>query len=329
MRSLAYGFLVYFTVIRYLVRLLAEIILGKEVTQRFGFPYPFIFGFISISITYFYIVIPLNKMNRIMNRFKSGEFEERVPMRRNDEIGEIAETFNQLANRVQFLIQTERKMTANLGHEIRTPLTRMMLHLNNVKERVELDESVLLLENEIRNLSTIASKLLKLAQLERDEFKPQLEVINLNDFIHKIARKMQGLAKSQSCRVEVISSPNLTCQSDKDLMEMVLDNILDNAIHYSGSNSVIQIIAQSNPDLEGEHVEIVVRDQGPGVPDSEIEKIFEQYERLDSARDRKAGGSGIGLAICRTIITSLGGTIEASNLNPGFEVRILLHRHES
>ena len=76
-------------------------------------------------------------------------------------------------------------------------------------------------------------------------------------------------------------------------------------------------------------MEIIVRDQGPGVPDSEIEKIFEQYERLDSARDRKAGGSGIGLALCRTVITSLGGTIEARNLNPGFEIRIRLLRHQS
>ena len=328
MRSLAFGFLVYFTVIRYLVRMLAEFILGKEVTQRFGFPYPFIFGFISISITYFYIVIPLNKMNRIMNRFKSGEFEERVPIRRNDEIGGIAETFNQLANRVQFLIDTERKMTANLGHEIRTPLTRMMLHLNNVKERVEIDESVLLLENEIRNLSTIASKLLKLAQLERDEFKPQLEVINLNEFIHKIARKMQGIAKSQSCRIEVISSETLNYQTDKDLLEMVLDNILDNAIHYSVSNSIIQVIAQLNLEPQGEAVEIIVRDQGPGVPETEFEKIFELYERLKSARERKAGGSGIGLAICRTVISSLGGTIMARNLNPGFEIRIRLFRNE-
>ena len=263
-----------------------------------------------------------------MNRFKSGEFEERVPIRRNDEIGGIAETFNQLANRVQFLIDTERKMTANLGHEIRTPLTRMMLHLNNVKERVEIDESVLLLENEIRNLSTIASKLLKLAQLERDEFKPQLEVINLNEFIHKIARKMQGIAKSQSCRIEVISSETLNYQTDKDLLEMVLDNILDNAIHYSVSNSIIQVIAQLNLEPQGEAVEIIVRDQGPGVPETEIEKIFEQYERLKSARERKAGGSGIGLAICRTVISSLGGTIMARNLNPGFEIRIRLFRNE-
>jgi signal transduction histidine kinase len=140
---------------------------------------------------------------------------------------------------------------------------------------------------------------------------------------------MQGLAKSQSCSIEVISSQTLTCQTDKDLMEMVLDNILDNAIHYSGSKSVIQVIAQSNSELQGELVEIIVRDQGPGVPDSEIEKIFEQYERLDSARDRKAGGWGIGLALCRTVITSLGGTIEARNLNPGFEIRIRLLRHQS
>jgi signal transduction histidine kinase len=102
-------------------------------------------------------------MNRITYLCNSGELEELVPMRRNDEIGVIADTVKQLANRVRILIQTERKMTANLGHEIRTTLTCMMLHLDNVKERVEIDESVLILDNEVRNLSTISSKLLKLA----------------------------------------------------------------------------------------------------------------------------------------------------------------------
>jgi signal transduction histidine kinase len=139
---------------------------------------------------------------------------------------------------------------------------------------------------------------------------------------------MQALAKSQSCSIELLSSQSLTCQTDKDLMEMVLDNILDNAIHYSGSHSVIQVIAQSNPESQGGQVEIIVRDQGPGVPDTYIEKTFEQYERLKFARERKVGGSGIGLAICKTVIKSLGGTILACNLNPGFEIRIRLFSNE-
>lgn len=323
MRSIAIGLLIYFTVLRYAVRITAEYYLGSSIANAFTYPYPILFGFFCLLVSYNYLVRPLNQMNRVMNRFKSGHFEERISIKRKDEIGEIAETFNELANRVQFLILTERNMTANLGHEIRTPLTRMMLHLNNVKERVDIDESVLLLENEIRNLSSIASKLLKLAQLERGEFKPQFERVNLYELVQNVARKMKGLARNQSCSIEVQAFGNSVCQTDRDLMEMVLDNILDNAIHYSGDSSLIQVVLNSDLKPEG-FVEISVRDQGPGVPESDIERIFMQFERVDASRDRKTGGSGLGLAICKSIVTSLGGSIEARNLNPGFEIRIRL-----
>jgi signal transduction histidine kinase len=318
MRSISFGLVFYFFIGRTIVQYVCDYYFGVERTAAFTYPYPVFFSPVAILMSYFYIVKPLRKINHVMNQFKIGAFEERLHIKRNDEIGNIADTFNDLASRLQLLIQSERHMTSNMGHEIRTPLTRMTWHLNNLRDRVDVEKSIDFLEYEIKNLANISSKMLKIAQIERSEFKPQLVDVQIHDLIHEVIDKTEGIASANHCRVEFHSDFTLTARTEKDLLEIVIDNIVHNAIQYTSQHSVIQIVLHVDPVTD--FFEISVRDQGLGVPENTLERIFLQFERVDQSRNKATGGTGLGLALCRSIAKALGGSIKARNLEQGFEI---------
>ena len=220
------------------------------------------------------------------------------------------------------MIHSERRMRANLGHEIRTPLARVMLHLNNVADHVDVENSLKMIEQEVQELSAISEKLLKLAQIERGEFKPVFEKVDLNQLIQESVKKMQIVANRQNCRILTEPSQLILVDSERGLLDTTLLNILENALRYSYANSTIQVLI--NQPEKFQRVEILVRDQGPGVPEADLQRIFQPFERTDESRNRNAGGTGLGLAICSTIVEHLGGKITARNLTPGFEVCISL-----
>lgn len=326
MRSISIGLVVYFFIGRNLVKLICDYYLGVSLTTSFTYPYPIFFSPVAIIMTYFYIVRPLRKINYVMNQFKLGAFEERLDIRRNDEIGNIAGTFNDLATRIQLMIRSERQMTSNMGHEIRTPLTRMTWHLNNIRDHVDVEKSIDFLEYEIQELANVSARMLKIAQIERSEFRPQLVEVNINELIYGVIDKTEGLAIGNFCRVELESSTQVNAKTEQDLIEIAIDNIVHNAIRYTAPNSVIKIIL--NQDSVNDFFEICVRDQGPGVPENYIDRIFKQFERVDPSRNQETGGTGLGLALCSSIAQALGGVIKASNLHPGLEIcfRVPLNR---
>ena len=319
MRSIAIGLVVYFFLGRNLVKLICDYYFGVPFTAIFSYPYPIFFSPVAVVMTYFYIVRPLRKIKYVMNQFKLGAFEERLDIKRNDEIGNIAETFNDLATRIQRMIRSERQMTSNMGHEIRTPLTRMTWHLNNIRDQVDVEKSIDFLEYEIHELANVSARMLKIAQIERSEFKPQLIDVNINELIYGVIDKTEGLAIENSCKVELEATSLVHAKTEPDLIEIAIDNIVHNAINYTAPDSVIKIILIN--DKVNNFLEISVRDHGPGVPEEYLERIFKQFERVDQSRNNETGGTGLGLALCYSIATALGGAIKASNLNPGLEIQ--------
>ena len=131
--------------------------------------------------------------------------------------------------------------------------------------------------------------------------------------------KTEGLAIENSCKVELVATSVVHAKTEPDLIEIAIDNIVHNAINYTVPNSVIKIIL--NNDTVNNFLEISVRDHGPGVPEEYLERIFKQFERVDQSRNNETGGTGLGLALCNSIATALGGAIKASNLYPGLEIR--------
>lgn len=311
-----------FFMFRYITRIIAVHYYPMPLIAVFTYPYPYLAGIYAFILTYVILVNPMKKIERAMRQFKSGQFDVRIHIKSKDELGTIAGVFNELADRIEIMIHSERRLRANIGHEIKTPLARVMLHLTNVADHVDVENSLKMIEQEVLEIAAISEKLLKLAQIERGEFQPDFEAVCLNDIIRHAILKMKVVCERQQCVILFEPCREVTISSERGLLETTLMNILDNAVRYSVPNSIILVKLEIQS--SDKTVAIRVIDQGKGVAEADIERIFLPFERTDQSRARHSGGTGLGLAICNSIIENLGGQISAHNLNPGFEVCISL-----
>jgi two-component system sensor histidine kinase CpxA len=289
------------------------------------YPYPWLLIPIAIfvaTVCYIHVCIPLIKIARVMDNFADGAFEERINIRRSDEVGRIATNFNKLADRVQGLIQTERRMGANLAHELRLPLSRMALLSDLILKNPEESDNVELLKREIMVISGLSTSLLRLAQYERNEFEIQVEVFSLEELIEEVASLFQVIATSKNCNFVIEVSNGLTLFTDKSLLQIAISNLIDNAIHYTKPDTSIEI--KAFVDQPGHLLRICVTDHGSGVPLEFLERILLPFERVDYSRNKGTGGAGLGLSIVKSIVKCLGGTIQLQNQNPGLQVELQL-----
>lgn len=322
MKSIAFRLLFFGTCMRTGLLLNDYYWRNGDILKTWRFPTPFIVIALTLTWATLDAGVPMRKIYKAMNRFKAGQFDERIVMNRRDEIGTIAETFNQLADRVQSMIESERRMTANLAHEIRMPLTRLAFLLDMLDCSSDSKPTSDLMKNEIIELSVIAQQLLRLAQIERSEFKPEAEYLDLNTLIPELVQRLQfGLEqKSLSCNFAPLE-PALVI-GDKSLLNIALMNILENAIKFTTPGTSVEILMTI--DKRPDYLKLSVRDQGPGVPPEDLERIFLPFERADVSRDRQTGGAGLGLSLAKSIIVCQNGTIQAQNLAQGFEISIHL-----
>ena len=294
-----------------------------DVPAIYTYPKPWILVVLVIYlliIFYFDICRPLIKIERTMDNYANGAFEERIRTRRKDEVGRIAINFNKLADRVQGLIQTERRMGANLAHELRLPLARMALLTDLILKRPEESGNIELLKREIMSLSGISTSLLRLAQYERKEFAIQTEVFPVEQLIQEIVSLAHFTAVSKNCSINVEVSTGLTLMTDRSLLQIAISNLIDNAIHYTHPHTTISVTAFV--DHPNHLVRILVRDHGSGVPPEFLDRILLPFERVDYSRNKGTGGIGLGLSIVRSIVKCLNGTIHLQNQNPGLQVEI-------
>jgi two-component system sensor histidine kinase CpxA len=257
-----------------------------------------------------------------MDNFADGAFEERINIRRVDEVGRIAINFNKLADRVQGLIQTERRMGANLAHELRLPLTRMSLLTDLILKHPEETENIELLKQEIISLSGLSKSLLRLAQYERTEFAIQAEVFSLEELIEEVVSLFQIVATSKNCSFDIEVANGLTLFTDKSLLQIAISNLIDNSIHYTQPDT--SIVIKAFVDQPFNMLRIRVTDHGNGVPSEFLERILLPFERVDYSRNKVTGGAGLGLSIVKSIVKCLGGTIHLQNQNPGLQVELQL-----
>lgn len=263
-------------------------------------------------------ISPLNSFRTYVADLADGHFENRFQFQPNHEFTELASDLNHLAQKVDEMIQSERSMSANFAHEIRLPLTRMGLYLEFLKAETKASELVSALETEIHGLASLSNRLLKLAQWERGETKPRIQWISTFDFLNEIKKIMCPLTLVKPCQIRVLCDKDYRLPMEADGMQHAIENIIENAIRYTTAGSEILIECE----LDGEWGLIRVSDQGPGVPEEDLIRIFKRFERVEASRDRKSGGVGLGLSIAFAIVKSHGGTVCAYNRNPGLSVEI-------
>ncbi len=257
----------------------------------------------------------LRELTAATKKVAKGDLEQHVPIRSNDELGELAASFNQMSADLAQSRDLRRQMTADVAHELRTPLTVVLGHTEALSDG-ELPpdpETFEIIYDETKRLNRLVEDLRTLSLSDAGELHLNRTKTSPEDLLeHALAaRKSEAAAKDVKLQIEIgVDLP--TVEVDPDRMTQVLVNLLDNALRYTPTGGKIKLSA--NRTQEG--VEIEVKDTGPGIPSEDLEHLFERFYRGDKSRQREEGGSGLGLAIAKSLVESQGGQIHVES-RPG------------
>lgn len=250
------------------------------------------------------LTAPLREMAVAAEAMARGEHGQQVEVRGSDEVGRLADAFNAMSTELETTDRVRRELVANVAHELRTPLAGLQAALENDVDGVQpLDAAALLAQ--VQRLGRLVEQLLDLSRLESDGVPLHVVDIPAAELLQQV-RDEALLAARGTVRVEIAVEPaTLRIRGDADRVHQVLANLAENALRHAAAHGEVVLAARP---LHGA-VELSVTDDGPGIPVSERERVFERFHRLDAARS--AGGAGLGLAIARWIVELHGGAIRA------------------
>lgn len=272
-----------------------------------------------------YMSSPIVKLRRATQKLADGDLQTRVASQigtRHDETARLAKDFDEMAERIETLVSSEKRLTQDISHELRSPLARMnvALELARVKANAETKPLLERLETESHRLNEMISRLLILSKLETRSENFEKRELNLTKIVEQIAADADFEAQAKGKSVVILHQDAVKVFGNENLLRSAVENVLRNAVKYSKDETNIEISLKNG----GKNAEIIVRDYGAGVPENEIVNLFRPFYRVHTARDRKTGGIGLGLAIAERAVNAHHGTISAKNLDDGLAVQINL-----
>ena len=240
--------------------------------------------------------------------------------------------FDQMAEQIEKLVGAQSRLLKDISHELRSPLARLSVALELARQRAGADAQGVLdrISLESDRMNDLIGNLTTIARLDSGSGSIRKVEVRLEEFVEEVARDADFEAQARQCRVECEVMDELPVVGDPALLHSAIENVVRNATRYSGEGTTVKVRAErSSAGHAGSTPEgvIQVRDQGPGVPEAELDKIFRPFYRIDDARGRSTGGVGLGLAITEQAVRLHGGSVRASNLAEGgllLEIRIPL-----
>jgi signal transduction histidine kinase len=271
------------------------------------------------------IAAPLKSLASTVDRFGRGELSLRVNSKRRDEIGDLARSFDQMAERLQTLLTAERQLLQDISHELRSPLARLSFAAELTKTAEDRPAAAARLRKEIDRLTGLVGALLQMTRLEGDPSSRPAEDVPLYPLLQDLVDDCRVEAEARGCHVLLGDSLPLEVQGDRELLRRAVENVLRNAIRYAPEGTSVETKLESGAG----GALITVRDYGPGVPRELLPKIFTPFFRVDPSRDNATGGIGLGLAIAHRAVSLHHGRLRAQNVEPGLLVSIEIPLHET
>lgn len=260
---------------------------------------------------------PLEEMSATAKKIAvSGDISETVPVKRPDEIGELASSFNQMIRRLREQERLRQEFIANASHELKTPTMAIGSVVEALqagaaedpKLRVQFLES---LERLVDRQSGLLQDLLDISQLDAGQGMRKTDSINIQSLVQDVVEQVRPQADKKELSLSVQAETDGTqITGNATRLQRALVNILTNAVNYTPQHGTVDVNARVD---EKGMVEITIKDTGPGIEPADLPHIFERFYRADKARSRASGGSGLGLAITREILSRHGGTVEVTS----------------
>jgi two-component system, OmpR family, sensor histidine kinase MtrB len=267
---------------------------------------------------------PLRLAAEAARRVADGNLETRLDVSGEDELGRLANAFNEMTHALEERIARERRFVADVSHELRTPLTSLKTSIDFLAQRTDdipekFRGALGLASEEVRSLQRLVDDLLELSRVDAGGVMVDREDVDLVNFAHELARR-----RAPGANVLVTGPDELVIKTDKMRLERVVGNLLENAVFHGGEGSVRIDLEQSNGTAR-----IAVSDEGPGIDSDKLQMIFQRFWRGDSSRQRDGRiGAGLGLSIARENANVIGAEIAVES-EPGrgtcFEVTLPSH----
>lgn len=267
---------------------------------------------------------PISRITRTAQSITTSDLGERIDYQGpNDEVGQLATTFDRMLDRLQAGFERERRFSADAAHELRTPLTALKggigVTLSQPRQPPEYASALRDMEGQVDRLIRLSNDLLFMARLDHKEGEEQLDEIVLSDLFAALVDQVRPLAEAKSIVLLESAPPDLTIKGNMDLLIRLFLNLLDNAIKYTPLQGQVRIETEERADC----VCVSVSDTGPGIPPEQLPHLFERFYRAESDRARRRepgaqaqGGAGLGLAIAQEIAQAHGGTLTVQS-EPG------------
>ncbi|WP_412997238.1 ATP-binding protein [Neobacillus sp. 3P2-tot-E-2] len=270
---------------------------------------------------------PLITMKEATKKLSKGDFTVTLPKPSNDELGELSEAIQTLANDLNYLKQERNEFLASISHELRTPLTYINGYAD-IARRPKLDEKdrvqyLEIIKEESQRVSSLLKELFDMAKLDQNTFSINKEKVNFCNYIHSIYERVLPAFKNKGIQLILDCSDNIFVYLDPIRFEQVLINLLDNCLKYSKESSTTTVKAIEDNGI----IQITIKDQGVGIPIEDLPHIFDRLYRVDKSRSRATGGFGLGLAIVKQLVEAHGGEITVeSQVGEGTCFTIILKR---
>ena len=254
----------------------------------------------------------LRAMQSVVAEFEQGTFDRRVEVTTNDELGQLGECFNRMADTLTDTMEElrqadrmRRELVANVSHDLRSPIASIQGYLETIAIKdgdLTPEERRRYVKTALRNaqrLNTLVSELFELSKLETEQVEPTFEPFPVAELVQDVVMQYQPRAEEQGVNLQAeLPERHVRVTADIGLVERALSNLIDNALQYTPSDGQVRVRLEN----EGTDVCVAVQDTGPGIPDEDLPHIFERSYRVDKSRDRDRGGAGLGLAIAKTIL---------------------------
>lgn len=294
----------------------------KQPFLQLGFPWELLIIWsviliIVFGLTHLYIrhlLKPLRILHNGVRQLSDGDFDIELPKKSSDELGQLIQSFNNMARHIRNDMKARDQLLRDISHELRSPLARMLVALEFIPEG-NIRQTI---KNNISALEKMTSVILEEARLDSPFGKVKLEKVDLGSLLSEILESRKQSAPS----VLICSTTVIEIEVDKERMKMALSNVIDNAIKYSKPESEPVKIGYAS---DGKWVEIVVSDNGIGISEKELPFLFEPFYRVDKARRYDSGGYGLGMSLTKKIVEAHSGKISIeSSLDIGTTVTITL-----
>jgi two-component system sensor histidine kinase SenX3 len=224
--------------------------------------------------------------------------------------------------------EVRRDFVANISHELKTPIGALSLLSEAVLSAKSDPEAVTKfatrMQHEAKRLTDLVQEIINLSRLQDSDPLQVASELNINDLVREAVDQCETTSEARNIWVTITEGPDATVLGDREQLIMAIHNLIENAINYSPENTKVSVTTHIEEDI----VEISVADQGIGIPEEELDRIFERFYRVDPARSRETGGTGLGLSIVKHVSTKHGGEVKvwsSPNVGSTFALRLPIY----